>query len=212
MTDWHPYSHGRQRQATVWVAVISTLVAFAWNAACQAFHWTAPWWVDTPAVFGFYGLLYWAYDGYLWRTRFFRGLHGVPDINGTYVVRIRSSHDRHERDHEAKAIISQSWSRIVVRLVTASSVSKSDGAWLTEASGMGFRLTYTYANAPKSAAEPALTSHVGTAVITFSDDGQGDGEYYTGRGRMTQGALTFERERQAASSGHSAMPAPSAGP
>lgn len=193
MSDWHPYSHGRQRQATVWIVVLGVLFAFALGALTSALKWTPPWWVDTPAVFGFYGVLYWAYDAHIWRRAPFRWLHGIPDLSGTYRVTIRSSHDGHASVHDGIAIVTQNWSRIVVRMETAHSTSRSDGAWLAESPGLGLRLTYTYTNTPKSAAAPALGAHGGTAVVTFKSDGNGSGEYYSGRSRANHGELTFER-------------------
>lgn len=192
MTDWHPYSHGRQRQATLWIAVLSVLVAFASGAATSALRWTPPWWLDTPAVFGFYGILYYVYDAWLWRTWLARWWHKIPDLSGEYQVEIRSSHTEHGSTYVGSAIISQSWSRIVVRLETDSSVSKSDGAWLSEAPGIGYRLTYTYTNTPKSAASSALSAHVGTATVTFKADHHGTGEYYSGRGRTNYGEFIFK--------------------
>jgi hypothetical protein len=193
MSDWHPYSHGRQRQASVWIAALGVLFAFALGALTSALKWTPPWWLDTPAVFGFYGLLYWTYDAKLWGTKFFRKLHGIPDLTGKYQVKIRSSHDQHVSVHDGIAIVTQSWSRIVVHLETAQSTSRSDGAWLAESPGLGFRLIYTYTNTPKSAAAPVLGAHGGTAVVTFKPDGNGSGEYYSGRARTNHGELTFER-------------------
>lgn len=190
--DWHPYSHGKQRGATVWLAVIAVLIAYAFGAASNALHFTPPWWLDTPAVFGFYGILYAVYERRGWRwPRLYRA-HGIPDLSGEYIVKIRSSHDGHVTVHTGKAVISQSWSRISVRLETDNSCSKSNGAWLVEVPGTGFRLAYTYANTPKSTAAPVLAPHEGTAVIIFKTDRHGSGEYYNGRGRSHHGEITFE--------------------
>ncbi|WP_437515154.1 hypothetical protein [Sorangium sp. So ce1099] len=196
MTGWHPYAHSLQRAATVWLAVLGVAAAWAWGAATRAFNWDVPWWLDTPAVFGFYGVLYWAYDRLLWRLPPFRALHGIPNLSGRYKVTIRTSHDGHATSREALASVAQSWSRIVLRLETDSSTSISGAAWLSEAPGAGFTVTYVYSNNPKSAAPSMLTPHDGTAIVTFDASGKGTGSYYTGRGRTNHGELTFEREKR----------------
>jgi hypothetical protein len=192
MTDWHSYFHGQQRQATVWIAILGVLCAFAWGAGTSALGWAAPWWLDTPAVFGFYGLLSWVYEHWLWRTGIFKRMHGIPDLTGRYRVIIRTSFDEHTSPKEGTAVISQSWTRFVVRLETEFSTSRSQGAWLAEAPGAGFCLTYVYGNTPRSSAASVLTPHEGTAIVMFDETRRGNGTYYTGRGRMNHGELTFE--------------------
>lgn len=192
MTDWHPYSHGAQRKAVLWIATVSVVAAFGLGAFLTLLHWAPPWWVDTPAVAGFYGAIHAIYDGYLWRLRGFRLLHGIPDLSGIYTVKIRTSHDGHSSVHEGTAVIVQSWSRIVVRLQTASSTSSSRGGWLVAAPGAGHCLTYVYTCTPRATAAPTLNPHDGTAVVTFSPEKRGEGTYYTGRGRVSFGELIFE--------------------
>jgi len=192
MTDWHPYSHGAQSKAVLWMAAVSVLVAFAFGAILSSLKWSPPWWLDTPAVAGFYGAIYSLYDRVLWRMTFFRRVHGIPDLSGTYTVKVRTSHDGHSAVHEGTAIISQRWTHIVIRLDMPSSSSTSKGAWLVESPGAGFCATYAYTNTPKATAALALSPHDGTATVTFSSQRRGEGAYYTGRGRANYGELIFE--------------------
>lgn len=194
MTNWHPYSHSAQRSATLWLGVLGVGAAWAWGAGTRALAWSIPWWVDTPAVFGFYGILYWCYDRVLWRLWPFRAFHGIPDLSGRYRVTARTSHDDHATTRRGNVSIAQSWSRMVVRLETDSSRSSSSAAWLVEAPGAGFTVTYIYANTPKSAAPSGLAAHEGTAVVTFDRRRKGTGSYYTGRGRTNYGEFTLEPE------------------
>jgi hypothetical protein len=192
MTDWHPYSHGAQSKAVPWIGAASVLAAFAFGAILSSLNWAPPWWLDTPAVAGFYGILCSLYDRALWRMTLFRRLHGIPNLSGTYAIKVRTSHDGHSAMHEGAAVISQSWTHIVIRLDMPSSLSTSKGAWLVEAPGAGFSITYAYTNTPKATAALALSPHDGTAIVTFSPRGRGEGAYYTGRGRANYGELAFE--------------------
>lgn len=192
MTSWHPYAHSAQRSATVWLAVLGVASAWGWAAITRRFSIDVPWWIDAPAVFGFYGLLYWLYDRFLWGTALFRALHGVPNLSGRYKVTVRTSHDNHEAVREASAVIAQTWSRVVVRLETEFSTSTSKTAWLQESPGVGFSIAYIYSNMPRPSAPAELVPHEGTAVIVFDAIGKGKGTYYTGRGRVNFGELEFE--------------------
>ncbi len=197
MTGWHSYAHSAQRSATAWLAVLGVASAWVWAVITRKFNIDVPWWLDAPAVFGFYGLLYGLYDRFLWRIVPFRAAHGVPNLGGKYRVTIRTSHDNHETVREASAIVAQSWSRIVVRLETEFSTSTSGTAWLNETPGAGFTLAYIYNNIPKPSAPAELIPHEGTAMITFDAAGKGTGTYYTGRGRTNFGEMVFEPEKRA---------------
>jgi len=194
MKGWHPYAHSSQRLATVWLAVLGIFSAWLWGVAIRYFDLNVPWWLDTPAVFGFYGMFHCLFDRFIWRRGIFRFLHNIPDLNGRFDVVIRTSHDSHETLREGTVSIVQSWSNIVIRLETADSNSCSVCAWLSEEPGAGFTLTYVYFNNPKPAAPSQLIPHYGTAFVTFSDIRNCNGSYYAGRGRTNYGALTFKKQ------------------
>ena len=191
MSDWHSYSHEAQHTATKWIAVLSVALAWCFGYVISQTHAPVPWWLDTPAVFGFFGILYAPFDRWLWRTRMFRPLHGVPDLSGTYDVTIRSSHDGLTSTQQAKAVISQSWTHIVIRLETDRSSSVSQRAWLVEYPGAGHGISYFYCSTPKPSAAAGLHKHDGTTTITFDADRKGTGFYYTGRDRMNIGEIVF---------------------
>ena len=146
------------------------------------------------AAFGFYGLLYWLFDRVLWKAAYLARLHGVPDLNGKYLVTVLSSHEGHATTHNGSASIVQSWSHLVVRIEFEESSSRSTGGWLSSAPGAGVILVYAYANTPRGAAPPDLNQHDGTASVIFDASRCASGSYYTGRGRTTYGEVTFEPE------------------
>lgn len=148
--------------------------------------------VDRHAVLGFYGLVYWVHDRWAWR--WLGSVHGVPDIAGEYAVKLRTSHDDHATEHEARITIWQSWSRILIRLESSGSTSVSRGAYLVEVPGNGHRLVYLYHNTPRASAAPSMQQHDGTGEIDFAADGvTAVGGYYSGRGRLQHGEMKLTR-------------------
>jgi hypothetical protein len=192
MTDSHTFAHGGQGAALGVMIFTSLLLAASWGCLQSALNLTIPWWIDTPSVLGFYGLVYWFYDRWAWRWLI--GVHGIPDIAGNYSVKIRSSHDKHATEYEARITVWQSWSRILVRLEASGSISVSRGGYLVEVPGNGHRLVYLYHNTPRPSAVSSMQQHDGTGEIDFAADGQtAVGGYYSGRGRLQHGEMSLTR-------------------
>jgi hypothetical protein len=192
MTEWHSYAHGGQRGAISLLVFVSLALAYGWDRLQEHLALALPWWVDTPSVLGFYGIVYVLYDLKAWR--WFRVLHGVPDLSGRYEVVLRTSHDGHTAEHPATLTIRQRWSKMVVRLETAQSTSVSNGGYLVEAPGEGCRLMYLYHNTPKPSAVGSMQQHDGTTELRFAEDGMtGRGSYYSGKGRSHHGELALTR-------------------
>lgn len=188
----HPYSHKHQRAAISWAVVLSIPLALLLSRIFSVFQWTPPALLDTPAVLGFFEILYPFYDRVAWKTRLFRAIHGIPDLSGRYKVTIRTSHDGHATSHTANATIAQSWSELAICVETEHSSSTSLGAWFNESPGKGHSVTYTFLNTPRPSANAALHSHEGTATLVFDEARRGTGVYYNGRDRSNHGELTFE--------------------
>jgi hypothetical protein len=178
----------------VWLVLfgVTCAWAWAWGAGTRALDWTTPWWLETPAVFGFYGIVYWLYDRFLWKRVPFRLIHSVPNLNGHYRVAFHTSYDNHALTHEGNAIIEQSWSQMLIRMDTNSSSSESCAAWLYLSLNKEFSLKYLYRNEPKPSAKPSMNIHVGTAEVFFDMNREGRGSYYSGRGRLNYGDLTIK--------------------
>jgi hypothetical protein len=93
----------------------------------------------------------------------------------------------------AEITIVQCWDKLRVRLKTKLSGSNSIAAALTYDSVDGWVLLYQYRNYP-NIGQPELSSHVGTASATFSNDLQtASAEYFNGVGRATFGKMTWKR-------------------
>jgi hypothetical protein len=192
----HPYSTDATRPQTVPLALAVAAILLAWGLArlLSLLHTTPAWWFDTPAVLGFYGLLWRLYDRVLWRlSHSGRTLSGVPDLTGEWCGAIMSSFDT-TRSTGATLIVRQSSSRILVELRTDASCSYSYLAMVCAAPGPDQGLQYLYANRPSERAVSTMQQHSGTAHLTLSPDGKTlGGGYQNDRFRGTHGSLEFRR-------------------
>lgn len=193
MTDAHELAHGGQREALAVMIFASVLLAALWGWVQPMLNLAVPWWIDTPSVLGFYGLVYWVHDRWAWR--WLVALHGVPNINGEYSVKLRTSHDGHATEYDATVTIWQSWSRILVRLESSGSTSVSRGAYLVDVPGTGHRLVYLYHNTPRTRTALSMQQHDGTAELDFiAGSVTAVGAYYSGRGRLQHGEMILTRK------------------
>jgi hypothetical protein len=146
---------------------------------------------------GFYAFLYGAFNRWFckWRPLRAIGLIRVPDLNGPWKFRIRSTYRKTEID--AVVAIHQTWRMLQVPLETRLSRSLSEIASLVTDDPCEFVLNYEFLNTPKQgAAVGTMHVHRGSVEIRFPKDGKiaaGVGEYYSGRDRENQGQLEVER-------------------
>ena len=192
----HPYS---SRDAGRWIVpmVLGGLsVALAYGTGNLVSRINANlWWFDVPSVLGYYALARGAFDHWGWRLRGLRWL-GVrtPDLAGTWIVSLRSSYDGHSDEYTGEAQITQTWSRMHIRLQTAESVSHSVAASMAE-SDAGTVLYYHYRNEPHSGATESMEAHAGAVELCLSGDGKSlEGGYFSGRGRVNHGRMRLVRK------------------
>lgn len=205
----HPYSNdsSRTRIMMLLLAVAAILLTWGLGSVLRSLDVTPPWWLDMPAVVGFYGMLWQLYDRTLWRLRVGdQTLSGIPDYNGAWGGWVHSSHDGATR-YAAQLTIRQTSTRILVELRTDSSKSVSHMAMLCAGPGSTQGLQYTYANRPRHVPEPtsaapdrpsllAMHPHEGTSRLLLNPDGTLTGDYQNDRHRGTHGTLSF-KERAA---------------
>ncbi|MEV0714887.1 hypothetical protein [Asanoa sp. NPDC050611] len=195
----HPYSTDSTRSVRVmfFLAVAAVLFAYLLDRALSTADLEPPWWLDTPAVLGFYGLLWRLYDRHLWRlSRHGRTLSGIPDYGGEWEGEIIT-------DHESGVVlpatltIHQTSSRILVTLRTDDSGSDSSMAALSTRPGQNQGLRYEYVNTP-TPMRRSWEIHKGLSQLVLSPDGRSlDGYYQNFHGRHTSGKLTFRRRQPA---------------
>lgn len=192
----HPYSTDATRPVRVMLllAVAAIGLAYLLDRSWSVLHLKPPWWLDTPAVLGFYGLCWHLYDEYLWRLGpVTRTLSGVPNLAGQWTGTILSSY-RDQQPIEATLMVRQTSSHLLVTLETATSKSYSTMASLRSGPGPANGLQYSFANTPRSLSKPTMLPHSGIAQLILSANGsQLTGDYETNRFRNTNGRMEFHR-------------------
>ena len=199
----HPYvtDSNERRLVPLLLAALSMFCSWGLYELLRLIQISPPWWFDMPSLVGFYGLFYAAFDKWLWRMPLVRGsgLVNVPDLNGRWDGKITSSFDEHQSQIEATIQVHQTWTRIRIDLETKNSKSLSQTASIiTEIPG-GALVTYEYLNEPKAHSTTTMHTHRGSARHTWcivNGREMFDGEYYTGRDRVTFGALHFKKSKK----------------
>jgi hypothetical protein len=174
------------------MGVASILLAWLLGRLFELLDTTPPWWLDTPAVVGFYTMLWQVYDRLLWRAGAAgRTVSGVPDISGTWSGKVQSSF-RPGNPYPATLSIRQTSSRILIELTTDRSQSHSRLAMICAAPGPDQGLHYVYENQPDPLT--GICRHGGSATLRQSPDGRTlTGYYFTDPDRSTRGTLHFTR-------------------
>jgi len=190
----HPYATDSEerRNVLLGIALVSLGLAYGLHWLMVHMNIQAPWWVESPSVLGIAGVLYKAFDGWLWRWFRKLGIVKVPDLKGQWEVDGYTSFE-HTKSFKAKATIRQTWTHISVYLETEQSISRSLAASLSSNQPEGAVLIYQYRNEPKPNAVETMHAHIGTALLRLKNAGCMEGEYYSGRGRQNYGGLTLRR-------------------
>ena len=192
----HAYStdSDRSRIAFLVLAVVAILGAWMLSQLLDVLSVIPPWWLDTPAVLGMYGLLWKGYDRFVWRWRIGAlGLSDTPNLGGIWSGEIESARDP-GRSLSATLTITQTASRILISLDTEMSRSSSVMAALNCKPGPYRGLHYSFENRPRAMAHPTMGPHSGHADLRLTSDGlQLNGDYETDRHRGSVGRMSFKR-------------------
>jgi len=142
-----------------------------------------------------FGVLYFAFDHWLWRLRYVKGFVAVPDLSGEWDAEgSTDGADGVARDWRGTVTIEQRWSHIAIAIETEGSRSRSRMAAIERDPGHGYRLIYAYENTPKQVST-SLTSHYGGCTVNFSQDLQtAQATYFNDHQRRTVGTMTWKRK------------------
>lgn len=118
-----------------------------------------------------FGILFFLFDRFLWKL-----IPGIKrqNLNGSYRCVGISSYE--QKEWESTVEIKQTWSKILIRLLTESSNSKSFMASINVEDDGEIVLNYGYGNSPNGSNED-LKKHEGTAEIRFKRQSI-KGKYY----------------------------------
>lgn len=192
----HPYSIDTEERKNIllFLAIVSIVLAWSFFKILNNYQITLPWWVESPSILFFYGLLFVIFDKWSWK--FFRkiGFVKTPNLNGEWKGRLKSSFDKYSSEIKATLKIFQTWTRIKILLTTEQSSSQSETASIIINAPEGKYLSYQYINEPRSNAVKTMSIHRGTTRLLFSEkENTFTGEYYSGRDRQNFGSLYFKR-------------------
>ena len=199
----HPYATDSSERVTIPVIVIAVAIGASFGVAKLV---TASglqdklWWLDVPAVWGFYVLFLKGFDRWVWTWPVLRmiGLVRVPDLNGTWTghgVSLFEDGQGKNTRFDVQVRIAQRWTQCLIQLETAHSQSESVIGGITVGEGQRPTLSYEYRNEPRALASQGMQAHRGAARLEMHDDGHLEGEYYSGRGRQGYGTLHLRRAK-----------------
>lgn len=192
----HPYSLDTEERKNILLILAVVSIVFSWSfyKILGYYQISLPWWVESPSVLFFYGLLFIIFDKWLWQYLIKINFVKTPNLNGEWTGNLKSSFDNHSAEIKATLKVFQTWTRIKILLMTNQSSSHSESASIVINVPEGKYLSYQYINDPKSNAVETMSIHRGTVGLFFDDKKNAlEGEYYSGRGRQNFGSLYFVR-------------------
>lgn len=186
------------RYLSILSAILATMFAAAGALWLQlASYLGLPPWVNIlafPITGGvIYTVMHWGFNRWGWKP-FFRWV-GLPDIDGDWLCEGETFDADGNQTYRwsADVSITQSWEKIRVYLRTAQSSSSSVSAALVSEGAGRWMLMYSYKNSPR--AGETINPHLGYCEMSFEPGWQrGEGDYFTARGRGTQGRMILTRK------------------
>ena len=186
----HPYESEGARSVSAALAGLSILLVWVLHSGLEQLNFDPKWWFSVPSFAGTYSGLHWLFDRFVWRLQLVRRLRLIqtPDLNGQWEGELESSYYQDRQTTLVTVDITQTWSKLTVRLETEHSRSRSVIASLKTIGLPNSELTYQFINEPKSSAPSSMEMHRGTATLELVSTGF-VGDYYTGRGRGEIGTI-----------------------
>ena len=189
---FHQYSgdSSDRRLIHVYLTIIAILFSYLLYWLSKNTCLVIPWWFDAPAIFGFYGLIYFWFKKVLWRNKTARLLFNIktPNWNGDYSCILKTSYDNFESEKPVSLKLIQDWDSIIVQIETENSISNSLSGSFSLDETVFSKFTYEYINKPKNHAPETMNIHYGMASI-WMDSGKLNGEFFNGRGRNNYGII-----------------------
>jgi len=193
----HPYSiNSREhKQISLYISIISILLAWALYLFSKNIF-SLPWWIESPSVIGFYGLLYKLFEVKLWQNEHIRKIFRIktPIIDGNWSGSI-TSHSEHANGPIPinKFCIKQTWDNVSIYLETETSKSYSFEASMNVDEFGAATIHYQYINEPKDNASETMHTHRGSASAKLDAEGLLRVEYYSGRDRNNTGSFEVRK-------------------
>ncbi|MEX1014598.1 MAG: hypothetical protein WDZ80_05565 [Candidatus Paceibacterota bacterium] len=193
----HSYSidTSERKYVPLILAILAVFCAWVFNVLFNYYHIELSWWISTPSVMGFYGLFWVIFDQWIWKLSILHtiGFIKTPILLGEWTGVIKSSFNK-SVEKNVSVSIKQSWTRINIFLKTNTSHSNSLAASIALSDKKSPLLSYQYQNDPGLEAVDTMQIHYGTTNLLISDNLLSmSGNYYSGRGRQSIGAINLEK-------------------
>lgn len=147
-----PYAtdSNERKSIPILIAVLSVIAALTLGGFLEWTDFTIPWWFDSPAIIGFYGIFYYLFNKLLWKWKIFQKVRLVklPNLNGTWKGYVTSSYDDHSKKYETTFTIQQDWNKIRIFGEFKMSQSYSLTASILIDDKTGITISYNYMNEP----------------------------------------------------------------
>lgn len=194
----HHYTADTPDRTNVHILLFLISIASAWGfvSLCNYLGWTPYWWIDTPSVFGFYGIFFGLFNNCLWKIPLLRkiGLIETPNLNGHYEGEIKTSYDDFQTPKKVQYEIVQKWNKILIFSETETSTSKSLTAAFSLSDVNRKSIVFSYQNTPKIDAHQTMNTHCGFADFYFNNTDAIIGEFFNGRNRKTYGKIVLRKK------------------
>ena len=107
----HSYELDGRGKVAITLAATSVLLVWLLDVMLGFLGIEPRWWLSLPSFGGFYGLLHWLFDRYLWHCVVLGkiGLVRVPSLNGQWTGEIQSSHIPDGTPLQVSVLIRQRW-------------------------------------------------------------------------------------------------------
>lgn len=195
----HAYSVNSEERKTVpfFLAGLSILIVLLLKDIPNM-----PGWMPIPSVFALYGILYKAFDKFLWKWRPLQicGIVDTPNLNGKWKMLSRSSMNKYIIEYEGTLNIDQTWTKISIYLDGERAFSKSLMAGFDIRTSGSFSLKWEYISQKKPEFSEEDYLHYGlTRVLNNSECGYKllRGDYFTDRSRHYYGPVTLIKKEKA---------------
>ena len=153
-----------------------------------------PSWIPVPSAFAIFGAFYWLFDQVLWKLPLLNRLLSTPNLNGTWVILMKSSKDNYSTEYEGVLTITQTWTKIYLFLDGEKAMSKSIMAGIEVQTSCLFTLKWEYLSQRKPEfAENEYMHHGMTRVVIKPGISPLTlkGDYYADRSRHSSGPVTI---------------------
>jgi hypothetical protein len=193
----HPYVSEAHNRTTLYLVLgaLATGGAYAVSAGLAKLGISLPWWVETPSVLWFYGVLWKFFEVRAWRWPLScaAGWTEAPDLAGIWDATVHHEYAGVPGTVSGRATIKQTATNLSIVVEFPASRSHSVAAVMQKCVGDEMEVIYQFVNQPQPHATRTMEMHRGTSWLTLRSPNKLVGEYFSGRGRRQMGQIEFAR-------------------